>query len=268
CGPAVQKRVSLIPIQMGMFNVLDITKFPDGSLWLDFLSDKYAPSKEAMDFIAHCFNKLGKDIKGRGVPCEADVAALRNGLFGRNWDNVKMTQIKRPEHLSLTIALRVIIDNQDLQNFVSNLEISATETTYNQSKIEGGGSQISSHNSSQQTLKLKEGSTIATKPFSGGKIVLLVCLAFFIPLVGPIGVFIYGLIKYFDKNAAVEWSESVPQYKLDRRYKSNRRYIGDAMVKHKESISATPELRAINKNNGMIAMAIGGAMFLLITFIL
>lgn len=135
---AKQKRIELNPMQMEMFNLLDITKFADGTIWLDFLSDKYAPNKSLMDFMAYCANKWGNDSLGRNVPTERDMPDLRNGTFGRTWTNVKITQIKRPEKLSLTIVLRIIIDNQDMSNFAKELAKGFVRSAVNQVGRDGG----------------------------------------------------------------------------------------------------------------------------------
>lgn len=111
-GPALQKRVQLIPPQMGMFTDVDVTKLPDGTIWLDFLSSKYAPNKNLMDFMAYCYKKWGLDSQYRGMPSNKDVEDLRRGCFARTWSKVKILQIKRPEHVALSIVLRIIIDNR------------------------------------------------------------------------------------------------------------------------------------------------------------
>lgn len=116
----------------------------------------------------------------------------------------------------------------------------------------------------QYATQMAEGAIIKNKPLSTGKIVLFVFLSFCLFPVGSIGVAIYGLINYFDKNAKLEWDEVVPQYAQDRRYKTNRRYIGDAVVKHTTKVPASPEVVAINKKNGIKALSIGLGCALLI----
>lgn len=108
------------------------------------------------------------------------------------------------------------------------------------------------------------GAVIRNKPLSTGKIVLFVFISFCLFPVGSIGVAIYGLLSYLDKNAKLEWDEVVPQYVQDRRYKTNRRYIGNAVVKHTTKIPASPEVIAINKKNGITALTIGLGCALLI----
>lgn len=104
--------------QMGMFTTLIVNKLPDGTLWLDFLSPKYAPNATLMQFMRYCTDKWGLDSKHQGYPTQNDTTLLREGRFGRYWPNVKIIQCKLDNHISLTINLR-IIDNQDMSNFIS-----------------------------------------------------------------------------------------------------------------------------------------------------
>lgn len=129
---ALQRRIELQPIQMGMFNLLDVTKFPDGTIWLDFLSSAYAPNKQLMDFMAYCTSVWGTDSVGRGVPSQSDMAPLRRGTFGRTWQHVKIVQIKRPEMISLSVVLRIIIDNQEMSDFAKNLAKGFVRSAINQ----------------------------------------------------------------------------------------------------------------------------------------
>lgn len=114
------------------------------------------------------------------------------------------------------------------------------------------------------TPQMGDGAVITNKPLSTRRIILFLFLSLFIFPIGSIGVAIYGLLRYQDTNANMEWSEIVPQYTQDRRYKTNRRYVGNAIVKHRVKVSATPEVIAINKKNGLIALAIGLGCALLI----
>lgn len=110
---------------------------------------------------------------------------------------------------------------------------------------------------SNSQIEVGDGAVITNKPLSSGKIVLFLLISLLIFPIGTIGVIIYGLQKYFDKSANMEWSEVVPQYAQDRRYKTKSRFIGNAIVKHKTKVSATPDVIAINKKNGLTALAIG-----------
>lgn len=274
-GPVSQKRVSLDPPQMSMFTDVDVTKLPDGTVWLDFLSLKYAPNKEVMDFMAYCYDRWGADKRGRGLPCDADVPALKSGKFGRTWENVRLIQIKRPEHLSLTIALRIIIDNEDMSNFINQLAKGFVRSAVNQVGRDGGrvvSNQIyhgqnyipiadvsqptppPAGNNPQQNIPSSAYST--TKPLSAGKIILFVALSLFLFPIGTIGVFIYGIVKLCDYSDKIEWLETSPQYVQDRRYKSGVRYVGDSTTKKSMNVTATPNVRAIHKRNGIIAIAI------------
>lgn len=118
-------------------------------------------------------------------------------------------------------------------------------------------SNVAQTNTHQHNPSTPAGAVITNKPLSTGKIILFVILSLFLFPIGSIGVAIFGLVKYLDKNAKMEWAETVPQYTQDRRYKTNQRYIGDAVVKHKITVAASPEVIAINKKNGITALAIG-----------
>lgn len=134
--------------------------------------------------------------------------------------------------------------------------------------VYGGRNYVPISNVSQPGYKTQSeqqhGSRILNKPLSGGKIVLLTILSLFAFPIGPIGVFVYGVIKYFDKTEKLEWIESKPQYVQDRRYKTNRRYIGDAVIRHKQTVLASPDILALNKKNGLTAMIIGTVCALLV----
>lgn len=164
-------------------------------------------------------------------------------------------------------------------SFVKNLAKGFVRSAVNQVGRDGGRvisnsiyggrnyvpvSNVAQQGAPQYAPQMAEGAVIKNKPLSTGKIVLFVFLSFCLFPVGSIGVAIYGLVSYFDKNAKLEWDEVVPQYAQDRRYRTNRRYIGDAVVKHKTKVPASPEVIAINKKNGVTALAIGLGCALLI----
>lgn len=108
----------------------------------------------------------------------------------------------------------------------------------------------------QQHHTIPSGAYSTTKQLSTGKIILFVILSLFLFPLGTIGVFIYGVVKMIDKMDTIEWVEEVPQFVQDRRYKTGSRYAGNALVKHKQKVMATPEVAAINKRNGIIAISI------------
>lgn len=100
---------------------------------------------------------------------------------------------------------------------------------------------------------------ISNKPLSGGKITICIILSMFLFPVGNVGVFIYGLLRYVDKSAKLKWIVRTPQYVQDRRYRSNTRYVGSIETTESTTIPATPEVIAINRRNGIIAMTIAVA---------
>lgn len=97
-----------------------------------------------------------------------------------------------------------------------------------------------------------------TKPFSGMKLFFLALISFLYPI-GPLGVFIYGLVKFNDTMTKVEWFTEEAQYKQDLRYKQGVKYMGTANVMHSAKVLAPDNIRAINKRNGKLAMIIGAA---------
>lgn len=115
----------------------------------------------------------------------------------------------------------------------------------------------------QQTA-IPAGAYSTTKQLTTGKIILFVALSLFLFPLGTIGVLIYGIVKIMDKMDTIEWVEEVPQFVQDRRYKTGSRFAGNALVKHKQKVMATPEVAAINKRNGIIAISIAIIFALLI----
>lgn len=274
------KNVNLDPPQMGMFTEVNVSKLPDGTVWLDFFSLKYAPNKTVMDFMAYCYERWGLDSQGRGAPTDADVSRLKDGTFGRSWDNVKIVQFKRPGHLALSITLRIIIDNEDMSNFINQLAKGFVRSAVNQVGRDSGRvisntiyngqnyvpvSDVTEPSQTRhQSGDFPSNAYSKTVPFTTGKIVWLVVLCIFFNIIGSIGVLIYGIAKYFTTSDKMVWQESVPMYASDRRYKSGQRYMGSSEVKKSVVVNASPEAIAINKRNGKIAMIIGGAFTLLI----
>lgn len=278
---AVQKRMELQPIQMDMFNLLDVTKFQDGTIWLDFLSNSYAPKKPLMDFMAYCASTWGSDSRGRGAPSQSDIEPLRNGKFGRTWPNVKIVQIKRPEIFHLTVILRIIIDNQDMSNFAKNLAKGFVRSAVNQVGRDGGRV-ISNHvynnanyvpfqnvGANPQPKQPEEytGNTsmpnalVKTKLGLGA--IILIILGVFAPPIGAAAVLAYGISRYMKKTTKITWTESQPQYVQDRRYKTGSRYIGDVSVKKSTLIPADYFSRSEYKRQGLVIMIAGGLSLLL-----
>lgn len=270
-------------MELDMFGSLDITKLPDGSIWLDFLSEKYAPSKDAMDFMAYCTQLWGPDSKGRGNPTKKDVSELRNGSFGRTWPNVKMVQIKRPECPALSIALRIIIDNSDMSKFITNLAKGFVRSVVNQVGRDGGRvisnniyngqnyvpvnppQQPSPRMSSSAYAQIPANAETANPTISSGKYILLVFLSLLFFPIGTIGVFVYGLVRYNKTDTKVKWEEMHHQYTVDRRYKSGQRYVGIQTTTHSTSIPADEYALSEYKKSGKILMMLSGVIGVLIT---
>lgn len=283
---ALQRRIELKPMQMGMFSLLDVTKFIDGTIWLDFHSSKYAPNKQLMDFMAYCASVWGTDSLGRGVPSNADMDPLRNGTFGRTWQNVKIVQIKRPGEMALSVTLRIIIDNQDMSNFAKNLAKGFIRSAVNQVGRDGGRvisnslydskNYVPFANVTQQNIEgesqpllntsgTPENYAVEEKPLSGNKIFCLIILAVLLYPLGTLGVFFYGLGKLFDKTMVISWTESKPVYGSDNRYKSNLRFEGFSTPRHTKKVYATPEVIAMHKQLGIVSMSIGAVFGIIIT---
>lgn len=285
---ALQRRIELQPIQMDMFNLLDVTKFPDGTIWLDFLSSAYAPNKKFMDFMAYCASVWGTDSLGRGVPSQADMDPLRRGTFGRTWQNVKIVQIKRPEAITLSVTLRIIIDNQDMSNFAKNLAKGFVRSAVNQVGRDGGRvisnqlyynkNYVPIQNVSEATQMgqpvdseqngFMPNAVVKTK-LGAGTIILVILGLLAIPI-GPIAVLIYGIARYLKNTAKIEWTEIQPQYVQDRRYKNGHRYIGDINVTKSNVIPADDFSKSEYRRQGIIIMVASGAFLLLgvISFII
>lgn len=109
------------------------------------------------------------------------------------------------------------------------------------------------------------GASSTTRPLSTGKIVLMVFLSFAVFPVGTIGVLVYGINKMTSNTDTVEWTEEVPQ--CIRRI-SGTRYIGNATVRHRQTVTAGPDVMAINKSKGIAAVATALAMGVLMGLIL
>lgn len=285
---ALQRRIELLPIQMGLFNLLDVTKFPNGTIWLDFLSSAYAPNKQLMDFMSYCASKWGADSLGRGVPSQADMEPLRHGTFGRTWQNVKIVQIKRPEMISLSVAIRIIIDNQEMSNFAKNLAKGFVRSAVNQVGRDGGRviSNKLYNNQNYMPIQNVNGTPQMGNPIDSfrddtmpnavvknklgtGTIILIIIGLLAIPI-GPIAVMIYGIARYLKNTTKIEWTERQSQYVQDRRYKEGRRYIGDVSVTKTNVIPADDFSKSEYRRQGIIIMVASGAFLLLgiISFII
>ena len=275
--------------QMGMFHTLNIIKLPDGTLWLDFLSSKYAPNTQLMQFMKYCTDEWGLDSKQQGYPTQKDTEFLRRGYFGRYWSNVKITQCKFDNQPSLTITLRIIIDNQDMSNFTKQLAKGFIRSAVNQVGRDGG--RVISNNlyngenyipisnttgsikhpssglaANQSTVPQESVST--TKHFTAGKMALLSFLSIFLMPLGPMGVILYGVFLLVDRSDKVEWYTTEPSYTKDLRYKTGARYIGDITQRHSAKVQASPEVMNIKKRNAKIAIIIGGVGLVLFAVIM
>lgn len=273
------KSVMFEPPQMGMFYKLNITKLPDGTVWLDFISKKYAPNRNLMDFMAYCTDRWGLDSNSQGYPCDKDTELLKSGYFGRYWPNVKILQCKVENHLSLSIILRIIIDNEDMSNFTKQLAKGFVRSAVNQVGRDGGRvisnqiyngqnyvpiSNVSPQEASVQPQtgnhpqEMPQCVTSTTKHFTAGKMVWLTLASIIFMPVGSIAVLLYGLFLMIDHTDKIEWYTTEPSYVSDRRYKSGARYAGEITTRHNAKVEASPEVMRIKKRNATIAMAIGG----------
>lgn len=270
------KQVEFAQPQMGMFDSLIVTKKNDDSVWLEFLSKKYAPNKKLMDFMAYCTDKWGLDSEQQGYPSPNDTDRLERGYFRRIWPNIAIYQTKRDGCFSLTITLIIIINNPDMSNFTKQLAKGFIRSAVNQVGRDGG--RVISNNiyngqnyvpvadATAQTpppvnpsqAGLPQGAQSTTKHFSAGKMVWLSILSIFIIPFGSIGVFLYGLFMLIDRTDKVTWESTERCYVSDRRYKTGSRYVGDMTQKHSTKINASPEILEIKKRNAKIAMIIGG----------
>ena len=286
------KEVSFNVPQLDMFDKMGVTKMPDGTIWLDLFSKKYAPNKSLMDFMAYCTEKWGPDSNGMGIPCEKDTQLLKNGKFGRHWNNIKLIQFKRDDHFALSILMRIIIDNQDMSNFVKQLAKGFVKPSVNQAGSDGGKSipnnlygrenkvpvspitsnPIPPHNENLRNKMLvggvKDGikiidttpiSTdvkIKTKALSVSGWLLCIALCIFFFPIGNIGVLIDGIINFFDKTYKIEWLEEETRGIPDKRYKTGIRGTYKIKVKRKARYKASKELIEINRQNGIKKISI------------
>lgn len=270
-GSALSKRIPLSPPQMEMFHTLNVTKLQDGTIWLDFISSKYAPNKTVMDFIAYCTDLWGLDHNNKGYPDKSDIQPLKSGRYGRFWDNVSITQINVENNIGLVIALRITIDNTDMSNFVKNLAKGFVRSAVNQVGRDGG--RVISNNlykgrnyvpvqnvNTPPPLNgayqnIPESATINDKPFSALKYVLCGFLSFIFPI-GTIGVFIYGLTRFNNRMMTMTWTESRHHVVADRRYKTGYRDGGYINVSRTAKVPADDMVIAEHKNSGKIIMII------------
>lgn len=111
-SPMLVKGISLSPMALGMFDLVVVAKLQDGTIHYDFLSKKYAPNEDLINFITKCFVMFGRDKNGLDVCLPADTESLKSGHFRRNWDNVNILQSKRADCPYITIAMRITITPQ------------------------------------------------------------------------------------------------------------------------------------------------------------
>jgi hypothetical protein len=105
------KAVPLTSKVLGIFDLTVISKIKNGTIYIDFLSQKYAPNVGLRGFIEAYSNKFGPDTNGKGICTQADVNPLKEGRFRRIWNNVAILQTKREGCISLVIAMRITLHN-------------------------------------------------------------------------------------------------------------------------------------------------------------
>ncbi len=115
---------------------------------------------------------------------------------------------------------------------------------------------------------IPEDAISTTKPFTVGKMLFLGFLSFIFIPIGPIGVFIYGLLLMVDRSDKVIWYTTAPSYVRDRRFRTGVRYVGDATSQHSAKVMASPEIVNIKKRNGKIAMILGALGIILLISIM
>ena len=285
---ALVKVVEFSSPQMGMFNTLNVNKLPDGTIWLDFLSKKYAPNATLMQFMKYCTDKWGLDSKQQGYPTQNDTTLLREGRFGRYWQNVKIIQCKLDNHISLTIILRIIIDNQEMSNFTKQLAKGFISSAVNQVGRDGGRvisnniynggnyvpvAEVSDNDASTPPIAptqsgIPQDAISSTKHFTAGKMVWLSILSLFLMPLGSLFVLLYGVFMIMDRSDKVTWYTSEPNYVRDRRYKTGVRYVGNISKQHTAKVPASTDVMNIKKRNATIAIIIGAVGIVLFTIIM
>lgn len=110
-SPMNVKAMPFSQMVLGIFDLAVIAKLQDGTIYIDFLSKKYAPNVGLMNFIKVWTSKYGLDTNGHGECTQAEVAALRSGSFSRVWENVAILQTKREGIISLVMAMRITLKN-------------------------------------------------------------------------------------------------------------------------------------------------------------
>lgn len=106
--------LDLVPMVMDMFDIVVVAKMPDGSIVYDFISKKYAPSKEMIDIIAKLYRTHGPDKYGQGACTPVDTIRLKEGKFGRHWKNVDILQVPRAGCIGRTMAMRITVPKEDV----------------------------------------------------------------------------------------------------------------------------------------------------------
>lgn len=186
------KQVLFTQNELEMFDELDIIEFSNGSIWLDFFSTEYSPTKPLMDLMAYCTALWGNDKHGKGNPTSEDIESLKKGTFRRIWENVQIIQIKRPKTNNLTIALRIIY-NGDMVEFVSTLETLDSLPNY---KIEKKNIYTDFKTTANQSPKRRQ---LLNSAFSTTECIICVIIALFLFPLGTIGVLIYVILKYLKR---------------------------------------------------------------------
>lgn len=272
--PVREAHVTLNPIQMEMFDELNVCQYADGSMTLDFFSDKYAPTKPLMDFMAYCTKLWGNDKYGNGLPSEKDVITLRNGKFNRFWDTVSIVQYQKPSHFSLTILMRIYVDNKDTSAFAINLMNNSNLGSYNPDS-----NAVTPCNTSMDEMP-NQPSQATPPPITNteeniGTIPTLsawniICIIFGIVMF-PIGtaiVFGYGLMRFSKGTVKITWTETAPQYQQYGRYRTKTQRT--ITIKRTKVVKADQLAKSVYRKQGIIIMAasIIFAIIMVISYIL
>ncbi|MDE5975432.1 MAG: hypothetical protein K2G69_02660 [Muribaculaceae bacterium] len=238
---------------MDMFNKVTLLKYSDGSFNIDFTSTKYAPNQTLMEFMKYCTEKWGKDRNGRGLPSQSDVQALKDGRFGRNWDYVKLLQIKNDDSIALSVVMRLHIPNKDTMEFANSVN------TMSQATPQPAPSQTPPNPN-----QIPSNAQIQPISFPSGLYIIL--FIFGIGSIGGLIMLIYGYMRYDKRLVKVKWQERVTGRIPDRRYSKGYRTASSVVTKTR-MVKADDTIRNEYKRQGKIFM-ITGAALIVVTIIM
>lgn len=207
-GQAVSYKLYFPPKELGMFDEMNVYRFPNGSVYIDFLSNNEAPSKELMEFMAYCYSKWGNDKNGRGLPNEKDIELLKAGLFSRLWDSVQIKQCRYPAKPNTVILLRLKIMSASMNEFISNLK-NYTDNKENK-EIKKATSKIPAEKE-HLNERLDKGH------LSTSKIIIYACCAFLFPYVAPCIFIIMGFVRFRRNQITRFWEERDANNKIIHR---------------------------------------------------